>query len=73
MPPRLPSKKHWRVYRRWKGWPEPPQAMCEHCLQPAETLIRHDHLYVCVGCRRWLAARNGQQEADRGMPVSYPG
>jgi len=26
MPPRLPSKKHWRTYRRWKGWPEPPQA-----------------------------------------------
>jgi len=24
--PKLPSKKHWRTYRRWKGWPETPEA-----------------------------------------------
>ena len=24
--PKLPSKKNWRTYRRWRGWPEPPEA-----------------------------------------------
>jgi hypothetical protein len=26
MPVKLPSKKHWRTYRLWKGWPKPAKA-----------------------------------------------
>jgi len=24
--PKLPDKKTWNIYRRWKDWPEPPPA-----------------------------------------------
>ena len=24
--PKLPDKKNWNTHRRWKDWPEPPEA-----------------------------------------------
>jgi len=41
--PKLPSKKNWRTYRRWKGWSESPEAWYVDDTKPKRKPRKNGH------------------------------